>query len=349
LFNDLLSRRPSRFVYGQVDMIRPIDRIRAALAGTILDVPPLSFWTHIPDIDLDPSAIATATARFSRQLGLDLVKSMPNGLYCVEDWGVKGDFSAIASGGVARSIGSPIQKVEDWRSVRRLDIRGGAYGRELDHLERLVRLLGPEIPTIATVFSPITIAKKLSASAFEQALDRRPDLLRGALAQIAATTADFARSAISLGCAGIFFAIQDATSKFGTSAYSDIGVPFDLEVLHAASGGWCNAVHLHGDDILFDLIADYPVHVLNWHIGETAPTIAEYRARGGNKAVLGGLRRMAVTAGDRSAIAADIALARQADRGRGIIYGPGCVIRHPVDESFLARIIADIRATGAVT
>jgi hypothetical protein len=61
------------------------------------------------------------------------------------------------------------------------------------------------------------------------------------------------------------------------------------------------------------------------------------------KAVLGGLRRMAITAGDRAAIAEDISSAYAFDGGKGIIFGPGCVIRHPVDEKLLRDVGMDIR------
>jgi len=91
-----------------------------------------------------------------------------------------------------------------------------------------------------------------------------------------------------------------------------------------------------------ELLADYPVAALNWHVGETPPTIADYRARGGRKPVVGGLRRMPITAGDRAAVRADLAAVLAADSGRGVILSPGCVIRHPVDRALLAQVAADI-------
>ena len=100
---------------------------------------------------------------------------------------------------------------------------------------------------------------------------------------------------------------------------------------------------MHGDDIAFDLLADYPVHVLNWHVGETPPTIAQYREAGGRKPVLGGLRRTPITQRDMAAVEADIAAALSADGGRGILLSPGCVIRHPVDLDILRRIADRIR------
>jgi uroporphyrinogen decarboxylase len=316
------------------------DRIRATLEGRRPDRPAYSYWTHFPAIDLDPSAIAAATIEFARALDLDFVKAMPNGLYCVEDWGVVPDFSAIAGGGAAKVLRAAVERPEDWRRIRRLDPKAGALGRELDHLRRLVAALGRDVPVIATTFSPLTIAKKLGENVLHEHVEAHPQTVLDALSEIAATVAAFSEAAIELGCAGVFFAVQDATSALGAARYRRFGAPFDALALAGASAGWFNVLHMHGDDVLFDLLAAYPVAALNWHVGETEPSIAGYRAGGGDKAVVGGLRRMAITRADRAALAADLNAALAA---RGVIVAPGCVIRHPVDRTLLGAIAADIK------
>lgn len=325
-------------------MTTPAERIRAVLEGRETDRPACSFWTHFPDIDLDPKAIAAATVKFARDLDLDLVKAMPNGLYAVEDWGVVPDFSAIAAGGVAKVTKPAVARPEDWRRIRRLDPKKGAFGRELDHLRRVVTALGPGVPVLATTFSPLTVAKKLGEAAFGAHVWTHPQPVMDALGEIAATIAAFSREAIALGCAGVFFAVQEATPAIGEDIYRRFGVPFDVAALAGAKAGWCNALHMHGDRVLFDMLKTYPVAMLNWHVGEAPPTIAAYRAAGGAMPILGGLRRTPITQGDRAAIAQDVAAARAADGGRGIVFAPGCVIRHPVDQALLRDVAAMIRA-----
>ncbi|WP_137176465.1 uroporphyrinogen decarboxylase family protein [Roseomonas sp. AR75] len=319
------------------------DLVRAAIAGEATPRPPYAFWTHYPETDLDPDAIARETIAFARATRQDFVKSMPNGLYCVEDWGVRADYSEIAQGGAAQVVESPILTPEDWRAIRRLDPTAGTLGRELKHLSLLVDALGGDVPVLATVFSPVTIAKKLSGGAFAAHARSHRALVRAALDEIAATTADFAARAIALGCAGAFFAVQDATATLGAPAWSELGMDHDLAALQGAREGWFNVVHMHGDDILFDLLTTYPVHVLNWHVGETEPGIAGYRAAGGTKPVLGGLRRTPITRRDMAAVQADLDAALSTDRGRGVLLSPGCVIRHPVDLDILKAIAARIR------
>ena len=131
-------------------------------------------------------------------------------------------------------------------------------GRELGHLQPLVAALGPDWPVLATVFSPVTIAKKLAAVFFDH-LRSHPPLIHDALEEIAATIADFAARAIGWVCRCLPGAFRMPLRTIGEAVYQDIGVPFDQAVLEGAREGWFNTVHMHGDRILFDLLATYPV------------------------------------------------------------------------------------------
>ena len=322
-------------------------RVECALAGTVADRLPFSFWTHFPGTDLDPEAIADESVRLVRELDLDFLKTMPNGLYCVEDWGIKGDYSEIRNGGAAKVVDYAVNDPSDWAGIRRVDIRRGAYGRELTHLKRVVDALGPEVPVLVTVFSPVTVAKKLAGDGYRQHLTSHPQLVKAALSEIAATMSEFAAEAIKLGCAGAFIATQESTTQALSEAeYREFGVPFDHDALEGTRGGWFNVLHMHGDDIMFDLLVDYPVQALNWHVGETGPTLESYVARGGAKPVVGGMRRWALTRGEYGGAVADIDSAVAATGGRNLLLTPACVIRHPVDCALLVRVGNYIKAVA---
>src|SRR5207253_538218 len=105
-----------------------------------------------------------------------------------------------------------------------------AFGRELLHLERLVEQVG-EVPVLATVFSPLTIAVKLSNDAHRAHLVADPEAVREGLETIADVTCAFARAAIERGCAGIFFAVQEAShAVLAEDQYREFGEPYDLRV-----------------------------------------------------------------------------------------------------------------------
>lgn len=326
--------------------MKKIDRVRAALAGAALERPPYGFWTHMPGIDLDPQRLAAATAAFAARYDLDFVKSMSNGLYCVEDWGCICDYSEIERGGVARVVTAAINAGDDWAKLADVDVEAGAFGRELEHFGRLVQLAGPDVPVLATVFSPLTIAAKLSNGLHRDHLVQAPDdILRG-LDTITRVTCHFAQAALARGCAGIFFAIQEASHDvLDETAYRRFGEPGDRRVLAAAkaAGGWFNVVHMHGDDVMFDLLKDYDADALNWHIGETPPTIRDYRAAAGTRAIVGGLQRGHITQRDCAAVRADIGRAMAESGGRGILLAPACVIRHPIDDETLRHTADFIR------
>jgi len=323
-----------------------IERVRAALRGEALDRPPYGFWTHLPGIDLNPEKLAQATAAFCRRYDLDFLKAMPNGLYCVEDWGAVCDYSEIELGGVAKVVVPAVRSLHDWSQLRVVDVTRGSFGRELKHLRLLVELVGPEVPVLATVFSPLTIAAKLSNGMHRGHLDEaRPELHQG-LETITAVTCAFARATIESGCAGVFFAVQEATQGAMTEArYREFGQAYDARVLSAAksAGGWFNVVHMHGDNVMFDLLKTYDVAALNWHIGETPPSIDEYRRQGGTRPILGGLQRGHLTRRDLAAVRSDFELAMRHSSGRGILIAPACVIRHPVDDATLLAAAAMIK------
>ena len=323
------------------------ERIKAALRGEVVDRPPYGFWSHRPDIDLDPDRLAEETAAFCARLDLDFVKSMPNGFYCVEDWGCELDFSEIVLGGAAKVVRPAISAPADWRKLAALNPVQGALGREIRHLSQLVKRVGPDVPVLATVFSPLTIANKLSNGAHRAHLAGNPEAVMQGLDIITDTTCEFVRAALGCGCAGIFFATQDATHQaFDETAYRRYAEPYDHRVLQAArsAGGWFNVMHMHGDDVMFDLLKHYPVDALNWHIGETPPSISDYRNSGGTLPILGGLQRGYITRGDVDAIYRDIELTIAQTRNRGIIISPACVIRHPVDEAVLLKAIQKIKS-----
>ena len=328
--------------------MQKLDRIAAALRGEASDRPPYGFWTHLPGLDLDPARLAEATAALCARYDMDFLKAMPNGMYPVEDFGCVCDYSGIEKGGVARVVHPAVSLVEHWDRLEELDLAVGAYGRELEYLARLVTFVDPSVPVLATVFSPLTIAAKLSNGAYRSHLDSEPAAVARGLEVITRVTCAFARKAIERGCAGVFLATQEAShGVLDEAAYRTFGEPFDTRVVDAAAraGGWFNVIHMHGEHVMFDLLARYDVAALNWHVGETVPSISDYRRHGGTRPILGGLRRNHLTNGDCAAISADIERAMIESDGKGLLLAPACVIRHPVNDNalqFTANAIKDL-------
>jgi len=303
------------------------ERLEAAIAGEPVDRPPVALWRHWPGDDRTPEGLAEATLRFQRDFDFDFVKVTPPSSYCLQDWGVRDEWRGNAEG-TREYVARPVQHPEDWGRLPTLEPQEGALGAQLACLRLLSSALGGDVPLVQTVFSPLAQAKNLAGQ--ERLLDhlrRYPDALRAGLEVITETTVRFLESARGCGIAGIFYAVQHADySLLSEAEYHTFGRPYDLRVLQAAQGLWLNVLHLHGSTVMFDLVTDYPVQVLNWHDRETGISLAEGQRRFGG-AVCGGLSRWdGVVCGTPTRVRAEAFEALAQTGGRRFILGTGCVV-----------------------
>lgn len=316
------------------------DRIRSTLLGEKPDCLPYSFWSHLPDVDLDPVLLADKTYQFYKTYDIDFIKTMNNGMYAIEDFGCKIDFSPVAKGGVSQVVSTPIQCADDWEKLSVCPINQGSLARELTSLKLLLeKVKGENVPVLFTVFSPITTAEKLSGKKLlSHIAEGHGEVVHRALKVITETTATLAQEALRLGADGIFFASQLSTYDSMTpKAYAEYGKPYDLTVLEAASAGWFNTLHAHGNNIMVELLRNYPVAAFNWHAWETLPAMDEARALTG-KCLMGGLERMDITNNRKNEVQHQIFECLRMLGGRNLILTPGCVIRHPLDNEMLSFI-----------
>ena len=306
-------------------LLNKIERVKCTIKGEKTDRIPYSLWTHFPEVDLDARKLAQATFEFYRKLDLDFIKNMSNGMFSIEDWGCTCDFSEIASGGVAKVTKYAIETPNDWNRLGLLDVSLGALGRELKSLEHLLSLIKGEAPVLVTVFSPLTTAQKLSGSKFFEHLKTDPDKIKAGLEVIAASTIQFAARALEMGCAGVYFASQLSTyDSLSESEYAEFGVPYDMKVLSAIQKlSWFNVMHIHGNNIMFNLLKEYPVQGISWHVWETAPSVQQFLDADTNKCIVGGLQRFHITDNLRTELAEEVANMVKLTGGRRLFLAPG--------------------------
>ena len=184
------------------------ERIQAAIRGEEVDRVPYSLWTHLPVIDLDPVSNAEHTYDFYKKYDVDILKTMNNGMYSVEDFGAKTDFSDVPKGGVARITETPVKEPEDWLRLKPVSVNEGALAREQKYLKLLLNQTKGEVPVVFTVFSPLTTANKLCPSMMDHIRQGHGDKVKEALKVITETTCALVQRVIELGADGIFFATQ---------------------------------------------------------------------------------------------------------------------------------------------
>jgi len=307
------------------------ERVLAAIKGAATDRVPIALWRHFPQRDQKAETLAQAHIAFQKQWGWDFLKVTPASGYYGDDWGLRAGYKPNPEG-VRHVTDRPIKKAAHWAHLKVLDVTGGVYGREL-HALRLIREALPADLILSTIFSPLSIARTLAGDqALVRYLRENPEDLHTGLEIITDVTARFAAESLAAGADGVFFATQCATTPYLTvEEYEEFGRPYDLRVLDAASEAAVRLLHIHGMDIMFDTLTDYPVDVIHWHDRRTPPTLAEARNRFSG-CLAGGLHEWeTLLKGSPGEIAAQVRDAVSQTEGRGHIVAAGCVI--PVDTS----------------
>lgn len=317
-------------------------RLEAAIAGEKGDRVPVALWRHFPIDDQDPGMLAAQTLAWQRTWDFDLVKFMPSGTYSVEDWGAKSVYEGAANG--ARAVSVPgVKQAADWRRLPRLDAKKGVLGAQNEALALAAKELHGSVPILQTVFSPLTTARKLAGEALLGQLRSDPAALEAGLRTITDTTIEFSRAALAAGAHGLFFATQLATTDLLTVAeYERFGKKFDLEIL-AATNGRMNMLHLHGENVMFEQLAGYPVQMINWHDRLTAPSLKN--ALGKFKgALVGGVEERGLLAtGSAAQVRAQVREAITQTGGRRLMVGPGCVAAIAAPEQNIRAVIEEAR------
>jgi len=324
------------------------ERLEAAIRGQAVDRVPIALWRHFPGDDYRPEDLAASTVGFQRRYDFDFVKVTPTSSFSVAGWGARDEWRGNEEGTRLYTY-YPIQSPEDWTRLDDLDVRTGTLGAQLTCLALIGRELGRETPFIQTIFSPLTQAKHLAGERVFVHLRQNPAALHAGLDKITQTTIRFIEQAAQTGIAGIFYAMQYATyAATNPAEYAEFGRRYDWRVLEAAQGLWLNVLHLHGNDVMFDTAADYPVHVWNWHDRDTPPTLGQAWPKI-TGAVCGGLTRdQTMLRGTPDDVRREIADAVAQTGGRRIVIGTGCVTFVNTPESNLRAARAAVEQQTAM-
>lgn len=306
-------------------------RLEATIEGQRPDRPPVALWRHWPGDDQDAAALAAAHLKWHKDYDWDLIKVSPASSYCLVDWGVKDRWEGAAEG-TRKYLKRLVRKPAHWEKLKTLDPEEGMLATQIEAL----RLVGQGLssanddspPFIATIFSPLAQAKNLTGrQRMLRHMRSHPDSFRKGLETITKSTINYIESAKKTGISGIFYAIQHALYEIMSPAeYQTFGRPFDEEILTSASDLWLNMVHIHGEEgIMFDLVADYPVQMLNWHDRDTGFRLSEGLDQASG-AVCGGVSRWSLLQDSPEDALSEAKEAVDQTGGLRLMLGVGCVI-----------------------
>ncbi len=301
------------------------ERLEATFAGEMADRPPVALWRHWPGDDRRAEDQARAHLEFQRHYDWDFIKVTPSSGFTVEDWGVSERYMGSCEG-TAEEGPRAIIRPDDWLHLPVLDPQQGALGRQLRCLELIARDAG-DTPFLQTIFNPLAVAKYLAGQELLLVhLRRYPQQVQAGLRTITDSILAFVYYVLRTGAAGLFYAVQHAQyGILSEDEYCIFGQPYDMQVLEAARGAWFNLLHLHGHDVMFDLLADYPVQAINWHDRETPPDLVTAQNRT-TKALCGGLKQWdTIVRGSPQEVRLEALDAIHQVAGRRFILGTGCV------------------------
>ncbi len=308
-------------------MISHEERIKRCLAGESTDRVPVALWRHFPVEDQSPALLARAVVDFQETYDFDFVKITPSSSFSVTDWGSRDQWIGNPEGS-CEYIEFPIHHYEDWKKIRPLSSSKGSLASQLECIKLIKQSLPKGTPVIQTIFNPLSQAKNLvGKNNLPIHLRLSPVEVLQALKVITETTIEFIQSAKKLGIDGIFFAIQHAQAGILSPAeYDEFGIPFDLEILEQVKDLWLNVAHLHGTDVYFGKVSQYPVDVLNWHDLETPPDLQTAKLLFPG-AVCGGLRQWeTLVNGTPESVTAEARDAINRTESSRFVLGTGCVL-----------------------
>lgn len=318
------------------------ERVLAAIHRQPVDRMPYAVWRHFPEVDRNPAGLAQATLRFHERYGSDFIKITPAGGYAVEEWGCV-ESEEVRPDGHRPCASCAVRQPEDWKKIRPLDPGSAAgYAQQIETIIRMGfdKRVG-DAPVVPTLFSPLSLARKLSGERLGGDLREHPQLVRDALAAITETLVRFADLALGEGASGIFYSIQAASRRFHTEdAYAEFGEPWDRQVLASVQDrSILTIVHCHGDELMFERLARLPADAWNWADRATPPALGEGQAIVPG-AVIGGLDEWkTLRDGTPAAAAAEARDAIARTGGVGLIVGAGCVLPVGTPDATLAAVV----------
>ena len=307
-------------------------RVEAALRGAKVDRPPAAAWGHTYREEWSPEALARVTVQRARRYEWDFVKFQPRASCFAEAFGARYE-SAGHSLRAPKETAHPIHAYRDWPGLKAADASAPSLAEQVEALRLTVAELGPEVPVLQTVFSPITVAGYLVGKDKRRAvrdLRRHPEEVLPALDRIADAMIDFSLRSVEAGAAGVFYAISGYASAgmMTTEEYDRWLFPLDERILRALpESAWFNVLHLCRGRLHFEIARRLPVQAISWSVADAGnPSLAEGRKLSG-KAVMGGLgHRTTLYRGSPEEVISEAREALHETGGERFLLAPGCSV-----------------------
>ncbi len=225
-----------------------IERVDRVLVGEEVDRPPLSLWYHFGIQHAAGEQFARITLEFFKYYDFDFLKVM-------------NDYFYLPPQGL-----DAVKTREDLKRITPFDIDQTDWREQFKALEHISAELKGKAYFIDTVFDPWqSIRRNMAGENIEALMENEPDALLEALDIVADNLIAYCKKSLAIGTAGIFMSVPAASELISRKNFLRFVKPPAVKVFKAISKlGKMNTAHIHGEDLYFDDVLDFPVDIFNW-------------------------------------------------------------------------------------
>ncbi|MCX7795923.1 MAG: hypothetical protein N2380_05325 [bacterium] len=285
------------------------ERVLSAVKGEPVDRIPFSFWYHFRWLDF-PSGepLAKEELNFYKVYDPDFLKVMHDIPYELPE-------------GI-----SIIDNPEDWYKLDILSSDTKNFNAQRSALDMIIKNLPDDGFVIDTIFSTFAYAEKLTGKKTLEHLKGNPKALHYGLEIIARSLANFIYSCKYIGLSGIYMALQGANKDImDPSTYREHFMPYDIIIWESARSFDFNILHLHGYELMFDVVKVFNPDVLTWSNRLTPPSLESARNLY-NGCIATGLNEEAIVNYTPSDVRREVLKSIVEAGARKLIIAPGCAV-----------------------
>ncbi|MFP4200802.1 MAG: uroporphyrinogen decarboxylase family protein [Bacillota bacterium] len=326
------------------------DRVRAALMHERADRIPITAWRHFPGFE-DSEGLARVHLAFQMRYGFDMVVFTPPFGYTAEVWGFDRGEESDEHGRPTRPV-RPFEGMRRWPSLRGEGVSATPFSEVIRAVRLTRRNLAEDVPVILTVYGPLTTALFLRGDEMRRDLrgiisDEDSAEIAPALEVIHRVTSQFLDAALEVVDGIYYISYFTCAEHTGDEEIALRALDRDLRPLvELEDRQKLLALHMHGEDLLFDEVMDYPADIFNWHDRWAKPSLRDARMK--TEAVLmGGINEADTMHRETSAaVSLQVGDAVSQVEGRGIIISPGGPINLDTPSENIRAAVAAVEELG---
>jgi uroporphyrinogen decarboxylase len=286
------------------------ERFRAAIAGEEVDHLPVSVWLHLASEHLPGVEAARLHLFYYHTYDWDYLKIMH-------------DYRFPLPGGLAE-----LRTDRELEMLEPVDLQAENFKQQLELYAALLPELSEEVALIETLFDPLQTLVRACGASVRQVIFNHPEAGHHALEAVTQSLVTYIEELKRRGVDGLFYsingAVQPAAGGIPDARWQEFVDPYNRRILTAAQG-MLRIAHVHGNDLAFERVLDYPVEAWSWSHNNSAPSLAQMRKLSG-ACLFGGINEIEMAHQTEGELAADMAKAVKEAGPRKLVLGPGCTV-----------------------